>query len=250
MMKIGRKNGLIRFYGGFILTLMVCMGMVAFAAPPLGDPFTAEFDGFDTVNWHKADGWTNGSMFNCGWKANHVTFSEGNMTLTLDNEKSSGRPYTAGEYRTNKFYHYGTYEVRMKAAKQAGVVSSFFTYTGPSDNQPWDEIDVEILGKDTTKMQVNYFVNGVGGHEGMIALGFDASEDFHTYKIVWMPESIEWYVDDVLVHTAKGKNLPKRPQRIMMNLWPGIGVDGWLQSFHYKQPLKAEYDWVKYSPLN
>ena len=34
----------------------------------------------------------------------------------------------------------------MKAIKNDGVVSSLFTYTGPSEDNPWDEIDVEILG--------------------------------------------------------------------------------------------------------
>lgn len=234
-----------------LLVLFIFGNGLLHAAPslPMGEAFFDEFDTFNNTLWHKADGWTNGSMFNCGWRADHVTFSEGIMTLTLSNVNSSGRPHSSGEYRTNKFYHYGTYEVRMKAAKQPGIVSSFFTYTGPTDNQPWDEIDIEILGKDTTRLQINYFVNGVGGNERVIRLGFDAAEDFNVYKFIWLPNRIEWYVNDRLVHTAKGRNLPKRPQRIMMNLWPGIGVDNWLQGFSYKEPLHAQYDWVKFTPM-
>ena len=30
----------------------------------------------------------------------------------------------------------------MQAIKNDGVVSSFFTYTGPSDDNPWDEIGI------------------------------------------------------------------------------------------------------------
>ena len=41
---------------------------------------------------------------------------------------------------SDKFYSYGYYETSMKAIKNDGVISSFFTYTGPSDNNPWDEI--------------------------------------------------------------------------------------------------------------
>lgn len=217
------------------------------ADKPLSGSFVDEFDkGMDSALWHKADGWTNGSMFNCGWQADHVTFSNGIMQLLLDKKTSSGRPFTAGEYRTNGFFQYGTFEVRMKAAKQRGIVSSFFTYTGPSDNQPWDEIDIEILGRDTTRMQTNYFTNGQGHHEKTIKLGFDASEDFHVYKIVWTSKSIEWYVDDKLVN-RETSNIPTHPQRIMMNLWPGINVDDWLGYFSYKAPLTAEYDWVRYT---
>ena len=49
-------------------------------------------------------------------------------------------------------------------------------YTGPSDDDPWDEIDFEFLGYDTTKVQLNYYTDGVGGHEYMLDLGFDAYE--------------------------------------------------------------------------
>jgi endo-1,3-1,4-beta-glycanase ExoK len=111
-----------------------------------------------------SDGWTNGSPFNCTWRASSVTFSGGIMSLTMDRE-SGTPPYKSGEYRSNNFYKYGLYEVRMKAAKASGIVTSFFTYTGSSDSNPWDEIDIEILGKDPTKMQTNYFTNGTGGHD-------------------------------------------------------------------------------------
>lgn len=32
-----------------------------------------------------------------------------------------------------------------------------------------------------------------------------------------------------------------------MNVWPGTGVDGWLNPFNGKTPLTAEYDWIKYT---
>ncbi len=96
--------------------------------------------------------------------------------------------YSGAEYRTNEFYGYGYYETSMQAIKNDGVVSSFFTYTGPSDNNPWDEIDIEVLGKDTTKVQFNYYKDGKGGHEFMYDLGFDASEGYHTYGFDWQPD--------------------------------------------------------------
>lgn len=42
-------------------------------------------------------------------------------------------------------------------------------------------INIEILGKDTTKVQFNYFTDSRGDHEFFYDLGFDASEDFHDY---------------------------------------------------------------------
>ena len=96
-----------------------------------------------------------------------------------------GINYSGAEFRTfnQNRYHYGLYEVCMKPAKSDGIVSSFFTYTGPYDEPKtqWDEIDIEFLGKDTAKVQFNYYVDSKGGHEYLYDLGFDASEDFHVY---------------------------------------------------------------------
>ena len=197
-----------------------------------------------------SDGWSNGSMFNVTWRADNVTFNDGRMQLVIDNDKKpkGGVPYSGGEFRSKDFYGYGLYEVSMKAIKNDGVVSSFFTYTGPSDSNPWDEIDVEILGKDTTQVQFNYFTDSKGGHEYMHELGFDASESFHVYGFEWKEDSITWYVDGEAVHTAE-KKIPVTPGKIMMNAWCGTGVDGWLNAFNDANvPLKAEYEWVRFTP--
>lgn len=221
----------------------------------VGGSFTDTFDSYDTGRWHKADGWSNGGMFNVGWRADHTWFNGGVMGQNLDvatcPSGCSGKPYASGEYRTNELYSYGRFEARLQAVKREGVVTGFFTYTGPSDGQPWDEIDVEILGKNTTQMQTNYFTDGVGGHETVIDLGFDASAGYHDYAIEWWNQgTINWFVDGKLVHQENGSRgpLPTRPMRVMTNLWPGTGVDGWLGPFTYPgTPLTARYDWIKYT---
>lgn len=194
-----------------------------------------------------SDGWSNGSMFNCTWRKKNVDFSEGTMKLKIDIDGNGllPIPYSGAEFRSKDFYGFGMYEVVMKPIKNDGVVSSFFTYTGPSDNNPWDEIDIEFLGKDTSKVQFNYYTNGKGGHEYLYELGFDASEDFHTYGFDWQADSITWYVDGEAVYTAT-KNLPSTPSKIMMNVWPGTGVDGWLNAFDGTTPLTAEYKAVDF----
>lgn len=207
--------------------------------------FEVDLEEHDSSLFEMANGWTNGDMFDCTWRQENITFENGIMKLTIDTDGENASPkWSGGEYRTKKFYSYGLYEVRMKPIKNNGVVSSFFTYTGPSDNNPWDEIDIEFLGKDTTKIQFNYFMNGVGEHEYMHDLGFDASEEFHTYAFEWLPDAITWYVDGESVHTAT-ENIPSTPSKVMMNAWPGIGVDAWLNAFDGIIPLNAEYDWIR-----
>lgn len=193
-----------------------------------------------------SDGWTNGSCFDCWWYAENTSLDGGCLSLTIDKDKADKGMYSGAEYRTTDFYGYGYYETSMQAIKNDGVVSSFFTYTGPSDNNPWDEIDIEVLGKDTTKVQFNYYTNGQGNHEFMYDLGFDASEGFHTYGFDWQPDHIDWYVDGQKVYSAYD-NIPSTPGRIMMNTWPGTGVDGWLNPFDGTTPLTARYQWVTYN---
>ncbi len=215
---------------------------------PMNDKATvvADFRKGETPVFFASDGWTNGSCFDCGWYKENTSFDGGVLNLTIDKDKTGKYNYSGAEYRTTDFYSYGYYETSMKAIKNDGVVSSFFTYTGPSDNNPWDEIDIEILGKDTTKVQFNYYTDGTGNHEYMYDLGFDASEGFHTYGFDWQKDHITWYVDGKAVYTAK-ENIPSVAGKIMMNVWNGIGVDEWLNAFDGKTPLTASYQWVTYN---
>ena len=138
---------------------------------------------------------------------------------------------------------YGFYSVKMKAAKCPGVISSFFTYTG----RPWDEIDIEFLGDDTTRVQFNYYTKGKGHHEYIYHLGFDASEDFHEYAFDWREDSITWYVDGKAVYKAT-KDIPTTPGQIMMNIWNVADSSAdWAGRFDESYlPLRAEYQWIGY----
>ena len=186
--------------------------------------------------------WSNGDMFGCKWEPGNISFNNGVMDMKID---KSGNQYTGAEYRTKEYFGYGFYQVSMKPIKNDGVVSSFFTYTGPSDGTPWDEIDIEFLGKDTTHVQFNYYVNGRGGHEKWYNLGFDASKSYHTYGFNWYEGGITWYVDGNPVYTVTSATdaIPSHPSKIMMNVWNGVGVDDWLNHYNGKTPLHAYYDW-------
>ena len=206
-----------------------------------GSHFGMDFDWDETSRFEKSS-WSNGDMFDCTWKTGNVKFNNGQMALTIDRDWSG---YTAGEYRTKDYFGYGLYQVSMKPISNPGVVSSFFTYTGPSDGTKWDEIDIEFLGYDTTKVQFNYYHNGVANHEYLYNLGFDASKSFHTYGFNWSQGAITWYVDGKAVYTAT-RDIPDTPGKIMMNAWPGKGVDDWLRPFNGRTGITAYYDWASY----
>ena len=223
----------------------------AFPFPVTEESVTVEFTNGVPRGFMAANGWSNGDMFNVTWRADNVTYNDGKMQLVISNDATpkNNIPYAGGEFRSQDFFWYGRYEVSMKPIKNDGVVSSFFTYTGPSDKNPWDEIDIEFLGKDTTKVQFNYFTNSRGNHEHMHDLGFDATEEFHTYAFEWHPDKIVWFVDGVEVHTATS-NIPSTPGKIMMNAWCGTGVNNWLNAFDDTNlPVTAEYEWFSYTPF-
>src|SRR5690606_29171003 len=112
--------------------------------------------------------------------SDHVEFVDGKMILRLDDQPCavlanlcSGKPYAAGEVATKELFGFGRVEASIKVAKGDGLVTSLFTYSPHAD-----EIDIEILGKDTTKLETNFYVKGVapaGAHQ-VIDLGFDAAE--------------------------------------------------------------------------
>lgn len=203
--------------------------------------FKTSFESYDASYMELRTG-ANGDMFDCIWQPDNVNFDGEGLSLKIDRDADG---YTGGEWRTREYFHYGLYQVRMKAIKNTGVVTSFFIYTGPTDGTKWDEIDIEFLGKDTTKVQFNYFTDGVGNHEFLYDLGFDASEEWHTYGFEWREDYITWYVDGKVVHTVT-ENLPSTPGKIMMNVWPGIGVDDWLDPYDGQTPLYGYYDWISY----
>ena len=171
------------------------------------------------------------------------------MSLLVNHDQEQGEtPWSSAEYFTKDFTQYGEYRVRMKPIKNNGVISSFFVYTGPGYGYPWDEIDIEFLGKDTTIVQFNYYTNGEGKHEYIYELGFDASEEFHTYGFIWEKDYIAWTVDDQEVYRAT-ENIPSNPAKIMMNTWVTQGVDGWTGKFDGNVPLAAKYDWIEYKAI-
>ena len=229
--------------------------------PPAQSSFTDSFDTFNTSRWAKADGWTNGSPFDNAWRADHVNFANSLMTITLDNFAYLGEPYSSGEYRTTGFYGYGCYEVRFRPVAGPGAVTTFFTFAGPFDNGgngKHNEIDIEFLGYDTTKFQANFWTNDdtySNGHEFMVNLGFDASQNFHTYGFKWTSTGITWYVDGGSVYSATNTASDPTPRtgdslhKIMMNLWPvDSTASAWAGTFVYPgAPLNAQYDWVRYT---
>mgnify|MGYP001623942216 FL=1 len=217
-------------------------------------------DGEQTDIIFASDGWNNGGSFDVEWDPTAVTYENGVAKLSvIDADEGATKPYYGAELRTQKWYKYGYYGVCMKPSGVDGSVSTFFTYTGPYEEydeegnlHPWDEIDIEFVGGDTTRVQFNYYAgadpaNAIG-HEHWHELGFDAAEDFHEYGFLWEEERITWYVDNEPVHQVTAKKspegIPSYPSRIMASHWVvNENGEAWAGEYDGSE-THAEYKWI------
>lgn len=205
-------------------------GIAVEASPPSRIPTT-------TMDWAAG-----GTLDDAAWTLRHDTFPsnmalftpanfsqhEGRALLTLQQEQTPVRGLTSAAIASNDLYLYGRFEAVLRPPNVRGLVTGLFLHR----NGPRQEIDIEFLGKDTTKMLVNVFYNpgpentkleyGYRGTPTLIDLGFDAAADFHSYEIDWQPTAIRWRVDGRVVYERvmwDPTPIPDRPLQFNLNLW-------------------------------
>jgi beta-glucanase (GH16 family) len=234
-----------------------------------GDGYEMFFE--DDFNEPNPDFWDRGTHTFQGnlahFRPDNISYEDGKMVLTLKEEQYQGSQYTGAELRTDNqdgFYSYGCYEVRMKSAGPSGTVSSFFAYR----YDPWQEIDIEVVGKNNQSMLTNIYFNegpeGSGNNDAYqvppfpepVGLSYNASEEFHNYAFEWTPGEIKWYRDGELVKqaTVAGANsgeIPDLQMQIMMNLWVSNAPSFAGEVDDSNFPVRSEYEWVRfYRPVN
>ncbi|WP_181705753.1 family 16 glycosylhydrolase [Chthonobacter rhizosphaerae] len=212
--------------------------------------FVESFEFLSDAKWVRSEGWRNGEHQSCTWSRAEAATMVGALELTIRKRPRNGTPYTCAEVQSAGRLGFGTYEARLKAARGSGVLSALYTYIGTTHGAPHhDGIEIAFLGRDTTKLQLNYYVGGQGGHETVIDLGFDAAEEFHTYGFTWTKDNIVWYVDGKVVHeTPAGAAVPQLPGILFMTTWSGAeSMIDWLGPFEFpqKRPIFSA-DWVTF----
>ena len=167
-------------------------------------------------------------------------------------------------------FKYGRFEARMKMAAISGSVSSMFLYYDNSwekENQPWNEIDIEVLGKAPSSWQSNIITregdpsiskNTSSESKPLHDFGFDATQDFHLYAIVWTPEYVSWEIDSVEVRRdtlgmSRGSHADAdqvafltENQSIRFNLWASKSVawtGKWADGIGL--PVEQQIDYVR-----
>lgn len=238
------------------LALPLFVGTASAQSEASGTPFVDHFDNVDRDRWVVSDGWSSGDWMANDWRAGNVSTRGEGLQITLAQRRDLGsliptrirqlaptslrraisyafngdsKHYSSGEVSTQEQYRYGYFEARMRAARGSGLVSGFFTFAREGGETTWDEIDIEILGRDTQALRASYYSGGQV-RTVVVPLGFDAADASHTYGIEWSPKRIRWIVDGEVVHEEQGEHLPlpTRPQRLFFSLWNTSTLNSWL----------------------
>jgi len=148
--------------------------------------------------------------------------------LVLSNHRAHGRPFRSGAFASVQPLAYGYVEAEIRAAAGPGLITGFFLHR----DRPRQEIDIELVGDDPTRMLVNVYFNpgdagssmayGYRGSPCRIDLGFDATHDFHHYAIEWGPQGVVWRVDGRVIHRRSSWDptpIPHLPMHLHGNLW-------------------------------
>lgn len=164
-----------------------------------------------------------------------------------DGEKNWG--WDSAEVQVTHKTGYGRYEVVMKPAAGPGLISSFFTFTGPYFGDPQDEVDIEFLGKNLNEVEFNTYTSGKPSGGARYELGYNASEEFHLYAFDWQPGSVKFYIDGEFVHEISGapEEMPKYAGKIMFNFWTGTMTD-WHGEVGFEPGVSAHYQCIAYRP--
>lgn len=196
------------------------------------DGFIETFDDARFREDWKIANFDQGDSFVTGWRRKLVSVrlaatpnhGGGELTMRLTPGKANQeKAFFGAQLHRSGNNHFGDYEVFMKAARGSGLVSAFFVYTGPFFEDPHDEIDFEILGRDTKKVWINAFSDGTDMPGEWIDLGADGSTKPLLYRMEWREDSITWYVDGQLIKkvTSDDIDIPQNDGKVYLSLWAG-----------------------------
>ncbi|WFU12451.1 glycoside hydrolase family 16 protein (plasmid) [Rhizobium sp. CB3090] len=238
----------------FVSFALLSTALIPYAAfaqedQPNGKSFVDNFDKIDSGRWYISDGWNNGSFQNCTWSKKQVSVEGGLLQLQFTQAKTGQRDYACGEIQTTKTYGYGTYEARYRTAAGSGLNSAFFTYIGPTDKKPHDEIDFEVLGKNPAQVQVNQYIGAKGGNEKLVPVAGGADQGFNDYAFVWEKDRLRYYLNGKLVQEVTDPSkIPTHAQKIFFSLWGTDTLSGWMGKFAYGgAPATMQIDRVAFT---
>lgn len=219
-------------------------------------------------NWNI---WTGGAFNNelQYYRAANLSINSGNLKITAVKENITGATtpwdatqktfnYTSGRIETKTLFSASSsmpkvrMVTRIKLPSGYGMWPAFWSYGDPWPTQ--GEIDIlEARGQEEYTYYTNYFYgktanrNLVKNATATITSAASLQSCWHVYELIWSQNSLEFYLDGVLVNTKSGGYVPNlfgKKEKITLNLAVGGNF------FFNLNPASIvtgtmEIDWVK-----
>ena len=158
-----------------------------------------------------AGGWGNGELQNYTNSPSNAVVQGGNLVITA---VKTGNSYTSARLKSeNKFeFKYGKVEFRAKLPAGAGTWPALWMLGQNYATNTWPacgEIDImEHKGFEPNIIHGTVHYTGRSGGNGVTSriTSTNVSSTYHIYKVIWSPQSIRFYVDNVLFHSVLNTN--------------------------------------------
>lgn len=189
-------------------------------------------------------GWGNNELQYYREGSHNTSISDGILSIEAREESYEGMDYTSAKLVTQgkADWLYGKFEIRAKVPETQGIWPALWMMPVNSEYGGWPrsgEIDImELLGhQPDTVYGTAHFGNSFpdrGHNTKAVTLedGADFSDDFHTYTVEWMPDTLKWYLDGKHYHTLSSADIEPynwpfdKSFYLLMNVavggnWPG-----------------------------
>lgn len=229
--------------------------LLALAAPAAGQGLPdlvrmGEDPGPD--RWLISD-WGAGQSARVRWHPENVRHGDEAIEFVLDAAPDgAARPLRGAEIQSGRVARTGTWRFRVRAPEMVpGAVFGLFLFQADWRADPWREYDIEFVGADTTRLQLNiHFETEDGRHVSLdrarggpviVDLGFDAAEGFHDYAITVTEREAVFRVDGAVVGRFGPEDMPggvwdPGPLRAFVDLWAvAPAQEGWAGTWEMPQ---------------
>ena len=232
-----------------------------------------EFDGngaVNTENWYHqtkliaGDSWANNEQQHYTNRQANSYLDNGTLKIKAIRESYSDqghqKEYTSARLNSKFAFKYGKVEVRAKLPSIAGTWPAIWllgknidedgTYW---DNEgfgtaswPWcGEIDIMEPNVPKTEILATWHWNNGAGYtynsKSITTNNTDTSQNFHLYTLVWSPDSMKIYMDNILINEMQTVDPFNQEYFILLNLAMGGNLGGAIDSNFNNDILEIDY---------
>jgi beta-glucanase (GH16 family) len=195
---------------------------------------------WNTCHWWADQGCTIASNDELEWYVpEQVSVAGGHLRLTADRSPVDGSDGKSYEFRSGMVttglppmsedapaklaFTYGTVEARVRIPAGRGLWPAIWLL--PASRQSLPEIDLlEAIGQDpsTVFMHLHPKSRSAKSPDKEYKVpGPNLAEDWHTFRLDWSANRLDFFVDDVRAWRVTGRQVPDEPMYVVLNLAVG-----------------------------